>query len=63
MKKVYLAPMIYDQSVYLINGVADISTGSGQGDSGSPNPSPGDGYETLSKERYDVDKIEYGNLW
>jgi len=63
MKKVYLAPMIYDQSVYLINGVADISTGSGQGDSGSPNPSPNDGYETLSKERYDVDKIEYGNLW
>ena len=64
MKKTYLAPMTFDQSVYLINGVAQqINLGSGRGASGKIDPPSGEYYEGGAKERYDVDKVEFGSLW
>ena len=66
MKKTYLAPMTFDQSVYLINGIAadpTINLGSGRGASGKIDQPSGEYYEGGAKERYDVDKVEYGNLW
>lgn len=54
--------MTFDQSVYLINGVAqEINVGSGRGGSGKIDDK--DEYEIDAKERYDVDKVEFGSLW
>lgn len=68
MKKVYLAPAFCQVLPYIKNGIAadaeGIGIGSGQGgDNDTPDPSPSGGYNPLGKERYDVDKVEYGNLW
>ena len=64
MKKNYIAPDIADNSVYLINGIADINLGSGRGGDGEiSDPDPGTGgYEGGAKERYD-DGVAYGNIW
>lgn len=60
MKKKYIAPDVADNSVYLINGIADINLGSGRGGDGDITPS--DDYEGGAKERYD-DDVVYGNIW
>jgi hypothetical protein len=62
MKKIYIAPDMADNSVYLINGIADINLGSGRGGDGDIDNPPSGGYEGGAKERYD-DGVVYGNIW
>ena len=51
-----------DNSVHLINGIADINLGSGRGGDGKIDDPGTGGYEGGAKERYD-DDVVYGNIW
>lgn len=66
MNKKYIAPAITDNSVYLINGIADINLGSGRGGDGEIKP-PTNPDEPIiggakERERYGLD-ANYGNIW
>jgi hypothetical protein len=69
MKKTYIAPAFSSVLPYLKNGIAadadNINIGSGQGGSGKIGGGNGENgeFNPDAKERYDVDKVEFGSLW
>lgn len=65
MKKIYLSPITYDQSVYLVNGIAQMNAGSGNGGGGTGGSIGEGGIDINAKERdyFEEKEITYGNIW
>ncbi len=64
MNKKYVAPAITDNSIYLINGIADINLGSRVDGDITPPDNPDDPIIGGAKERESFGPdANYGNIW